>query len=383
MEATNFNNRSITRVHNKTRGIAGYLKIFNMVLIIFLINIIVSYAADERVLTDLFDTEAFRGSWRWFDKINWVGQILNVLISGFCFVSLFSLALQTIITLTYFSMRPFWDKVDTAKKESASVQLRGKNIPFGIGGMVKESFMPTKSGGLDSIFNLIFIFLPNVKQMSEMGDDRDNKLNDDDGLTTWFLKTFPQKVLLILLLSMGFNGTLMKAYGMVVDGCGVFTERVVNYQLDDLVTEIMDSGTNYSFNLADTTQRGEVMQDIAEDVYKQVLIATGVTDTIQKQGIGQRIQNQVRGQLTMGNLTEILTQNNTSFDDKPLTDEDLKYLRYNCVVNSDSTSSNGELIFNVDELSGMTGKLTYYIHITPYLSKRAQSHSYFEVDDNK
>ena len=96
--------------------------------------------------------------------------------------------------------------------------------------------------GIDSLINLFFIFLPNMKQKSEMGDDKEAGLTDDDTFTTWFIKTFPRKVGIMILLCAGFNGTLMQCYGMVVDAGGVIVQKVADYNLDDVVENVLNSG---------------------------------------------------------------------------------------------------------------------------------------------
>ena len=197
------------------------------------------FAEENKELTDLFDTEAFRGSWRWFDKVNWLGGILNMLISIFCFIALFSIALQIVVTLMYFSQKPFWDNVHNIKQENVGQGFAG--VP----GFIKGVGASKSGTGLDAFVNLIYIFLPDIKNYSEMGDNKDSKLNDDETVGTWLVKTLPRKILIMLLLSMGFNGSLLKCFGMVVDGLGVVTDRVATFQADKLVTNILNAGDNY------------------------------------------------------------------------------------------------------------------------------------------
>ena len=117
------------------------IKVSNGVLLAFItLELLAVYAfikmkfgiADDgdKVLTDLFNSEAFRGSWSWFNKLNFLGAILNGIISVICFISLFCLALQTIFTLSYFCSRNFWDHVDEVKIDQLSKEFLGMKDLF-------------------------------------------------------------------------------------------------------------------------------------------------------------------------------------------------------------------------------------------------------------
>ena len=340
---------------------------------------------DGKVLTDLFNSEAFRGSWKWFDKLNWLGAILNGIISIVCFISLFAIALQTVITLGYFVCRPFWDNVHKIKTENSQSQLFGKSIPFGLGGYIKETFMPTKTSGIDSLFNILYAFLPDIQAYSEMNDDKERSgLTDDDSLVTWFVKTFPRKVLIILMLSMGFNGTMMKCYGMVVDGLGVFTERFANYQLDATINRLLDSGSNFDFNLGDDkTNKGGTLEAICKKCYTSTLNSTGVTDASAKQQLGSSIQNSIKSQINDATVLGII-QANGHPEITSLTDDDWKYINYTVTINSDGNASGeGETVIDmssfinsVDILKNGDWKTNNKAHISFVLSKKAPMHDY-------
>lgn len=340
---------------------------------------------DGKVLTDLFSSEAFRGSWKWFDKLNWLGAILNGIISVFCFISLFAIVLQTVLTISYFAIRPFWDNVHQIKTDNATSQLFGKNIPFGMAGYIKETFQPSKTSGIDSLVNILYAFLPDVKAYSEMNDDKEKSgLSEDDTLVTWFVKTFPKKVLIILMLSMGFNGTLMKCYGMVVDGLGVFAERFANYQLDDTINRLLDSGSNFDFNLGDDkTNKGATLEAICKKCYTSTLSSTGVTDASAKQQLGSSIQNSIRSQLNDATVLQII-QTNGHPEVTSLTDDDWKYINYTVTVNSDGNASgNGETVIDmsnfinsVDILKNGDWQTNNKAHVSFVLSKKAPMHDY-------
>lgn len=358
------------------------IKVSNGVLLAFItLELLAVYAfikmkfgiADDgdKVLTDLFNSEAFRGSWSWFNKLNFLGAILNGIISVICFISLFCLALQTIFTLSYFCSRNFWDHVDEVKKDQLSKEFFGMKDLFsgGVGGAVSNK-------GIDSLINLFFIFLPNMKQKSEMGDDKEAGLTDDDTFTTWFIKTFPRKVGIMILLCAGFNGTLMQCYGMVVDAGGVIVQKVADYNLDDVVENVLNSGSNYQFSLSDDgTEKGKVLDGICKDVYRMAISKSGVTDTATKMKIGNAIESAVKSQVTDANMSSAVKTNGAKGDD--ITADDWQYIEYTATTNTSADTSPGSFTFNLsDYVTGGTWNTQYYVHITPVLKRKAQLHDY-------
>lgn len=342
-------------------------------------------ASENSILTDLFDTEAFRGSWRWFDKVNWIGGLLNAIISFVCFISLFTIALQIITTLAFFSNRIFWENVHEVKKANSTSTLFGKNIPFGLGGYISETFNPTKTSGVDALFNIFFAFLPDIQNISDMNDDREkNGLVEEDTVITWFVKTFPKKCLIILLLSAGFNGSLMKCYGMVVDGGGAALDRVANYQLADKVNNLLDSGSNFDFSLAsDGTAKGKMLEGIAKKAYTSVVSSTSVTDAAVKQQIGAKCQSLVKEAINDDVVRRALITNG-QVDSYTLSAEDWEYINYNMIVNSDgSSTSDGDIVIDLsmitsENMSG-TWESNQYLHISPILKKKAPSYNYLQT----
>lgn len=353
-----------------------FVKVISFIVFYQLVTTIlgISVTADDgSKLTDVFSYDALRGSSEWFTKINWVGQALNFIITIFSFIGVAGVSLQTVLTIAYFAGRSLWDNVSEIKKE-----YNGENI---LGGkkLFQDTFTNTKSGlGIDSLVRLFYIFIPDVKLYSEMGDTSKSKLNDDDNVVTYFVKTFPVKVFLILFLSMGFNGSLMQCYAMVVDGLGVFANEVVSINSEEFVENILSSGNNYEFGFAASGKPDDkVRQGVAKDIYR--IGASKATDngTENKTTMGKKIENQVRSMCTNAAIEALINSNagNIGEDYVKITDADWKYVKFE-VINSENTSTNAISIEADALLTGESSAKPYFnVYFT--LTRKAPSHNYF------
>lgn len=330
-------------------------------------------ASDDKILTDLFDSEATRGSWNWFTKFNTIGMVLNYIISLFCFIGIMSIAFQSIITIIYFVMRPFWDEVH----ERQSAHMNEKF--FGLGGGFKDAFNSVRGPGFfNAMITIAASFLPDIYQISEMNDNKAVAgLSDEDTIATWFVKTFPRKVLAILLLSMSFNGSLLKCYGLFVDGASAFMDRAVSYNTAALVNKWLDSGDNFEFSIGDDgTNMGKVQEAICSKIYSYALSKTGITDASLKQQIGANIQETVKNSLGTDGMVSLLVNNGQSAD-LTLSDEDWGYIKYTVTCNSDSSNGNSSWSIPLSQVvpSGEWNTESY-VHVTPILKRKAPTHDY-------
>lgn len=348
---------------------------FFALLFLFVFKFKIGLADDgDKILTDLFDSEAFRGSWSWFNKLNFLGYILNGIISVLCFISLFCVGVQIIFTLSYFAAPNFWKRVDELKKEQLSKEFFGVKdlINGGVGNMVS-------SRGIESLVNLFFIFLPNIKQLSEMGDNRESNINEDDTVMTWLIKTFPRKILIIILLCAGFKGTLMQCFGMVADAGGVIVQRIADYNLDEVIDNVLDSGNNYTFSLADDgSEKGEVLDDICHEVYKMAVAKSETKETAGRMKIGNAVESAVKAEVNDANMLSAVVNNGATADS--LSADDWKYIKLSMTTNTDSSTSPGSFTFCLsDYVEGGSWSTNYYVHVTPVLKKKAQIKDYINT----
>ena len=249
-------------------------KLINTILIWFLVSMattIIAIAADNGELTDFFYIEGARGSTKWIEDFDFLGHAMQYLISAVCIIVIFFIIFQKILTISYFCLREFWDNVHEVKQ--SHVGGSGK-IPFGLQGYFEDAIGGKKSSGIDSVFHLIFIFIPDMYMLSEMGsiEKGNSRLTKEDTVFSWLIKTGPSTIFGLLLLYMGFNGSLMKCYAMVVEGLGVVGERVASANSKEFVTKLLNSGDEYRFSLdVEGTDGGYLRQDIANKIYTEIL----------------------------------------------------------------------------------------------------------------
>lgn len=212
--------------------------------------------------------------------------------------------------------------------------------------------------------------------MSEMKEG--SKFDKDTTFSTWILRTAAPTVLGLLLLSMGFNGSLMKCYGMVVNGFGVVADRVATANSEQFVNNILDSGDSYSYSLAGTGKASDVLrQDIARDLDRKCLakVPSDSRNTALKNTMGKNIESLVRAQFTNENISNHLTNQQGAMAND-LTEADYEYVKCDLYVNGES-DPNAIYSFPVSDVTGGTSDETVNVFIT--LEKRAPSYNYVDL----
>ena len=303
--------------------------------------------ADES-LTDIFTTKAFQGSWEVINKFNWVGFLLNFAISAICILGLASIFIQKMVTLLYLSSRNFFDTVYEVKQQSKGTAF------FGFKGLADNISKGNVGVGFDAIVGVFYSVIPNIKAYSDFNPERmQYGLKEDDNVATYMLKTLLPTVLLIFFFSMGFNGTLAKTYGMVVNGFSAAADRVVDMNAEAVVNRIFSAGEKYTFTLgSNNTPEGELAEKIAKSVYSKVLARLDILDTETRMLVGKNVETWVWDRVLGGSWANAKKQleaivnnfeSNTSSPGyaKVISDSDVKALSYEIIVNTDTTSKFG------------------------------------------
>lgn len=358
--------------------------------------------ADEANLTDIFATDAFRGSWDVIQKFNFVGLAMNWIISVFCLIGLFLLLVQKMSTILYLSGRVTFDTVHELKNEG-----KGQKV-FGFPTMAKSVYSGNYGTGLDAIIGFLLTLVPDFKEYSDYSDKASGQynLNDDDTMSTWAMKTLFPTVMTIFFLSIGFSGTLFKAYGMVVDGLAVAMDRVVDVDLGYYVDRTLSNGTSYQY-ASESNARGKFKKRVFNNVYGKVLSKSSSLSTDVKQTVGKNIEDKVISKLTAENIKGAVGSTGNSFvgtndemDSTAAGLTDWGNLEFQAVISTQSTAAVGELTGNgvsdgkgtaisLEDLFG-TGSTqntvgsdqTYYLHVR--VSKKSGSGKmYFNLNNKK
>lgn len=339
----------------------------------------------DHELTDLFYTQAFSGAWSVFSKFNWLGWLMQFIISAFCLIGIFLTMYQMLVTLLYLSSRTTFDRIHEIKNAG-----KGGKI-LGLPNLFKDTIVTANNGtGLDAILSFFLSLMPDVKAYSDYSEDRRSyNLQDDDTVTTYMLKKSLPTIMIVFFFSIGFNGTLFRAYGMLVDAMGTAAAEVVSTDLTKTVTKWMNSGKAYKFAYdADGSEFGKFRQKMAEEMYTATLAKTDDLSTNAKLYIGQTIESYINQNVTISEgSNKVGSVEVPGFDGS---DADCKNLQVKVVINATQkyagSTTNSEVTgqgVSMDNF-GITGDSAkkYYMHI--FITKKANSNTtnYFQVDED-
>jgi hypothetical protein len=358
------------------------LKLFFVVLCLTVVVLSVfgsfeAFAASDS-LTDLFATKSFRGSGEALEKMDVLGMVLHYIISWFSFLGLCLVLYQKFVTLLYLSSRNTFDTIYDIKMNKMKGGLAGFKGLFDV---VKSGEGPS-GGGFDVFITFVYGLLPNVKAYSDYADEKvraNSKLDETDGPTQYMLKTAIPTVMLIFFLTIGFSGTLGKAYGMVVEGMATAADNLVSKNLAAYVNKMIISGEAYQFTLATRgTEDAKMADKIARDVYALILSATDSPNEEYRQLVGKAVEDNVLAQMLGGSsdqFGEISPSNGSTMTnfwptisgkaqantrdgrytaENPLVldDDKAKGVTYKTYTNIDSTPTvpQGEFTFNLKQI---------------------------------
>lgn len=336
-------------------------KKYSTVLYAFIIILLCLLLSPKHVfaaeLTDLFDTVAFYGSMEVIKKFNWLGKLIQFIISSFSLLGLFLICYQRLITLLYLSGKNTFDNVYDIKEAG-----KGQAF-FGMKPMIGKTWNAEYGTGLDAFVGFGLSLLPNVKAYSDYNpQNMTYNLKEEDTCTTYMLKVAIPTIMLIFFFAIGFNGTLWRAYGNVVDAMATAAENVVDVNLSVIVDRAMNSGSNYKFHFDDDkSEYGKLKQDAAEKAYKLILKETKDLSTDNKMTIGTSVENIIEKE--MGNMSSFYSK----FEGDDSADSDAKKYSVSTTMNYTSkgyTNDNKRMYDIVIKSSdvGMTGD-TKFVHI--------------------
>lgn len=329
-----------------------------------------SYADSLTGVSDIFNMEAFVGNTKWFEKLNWVGAIVQAFISIGGWVAAIVVAAQLMITLIYFGSPNLWDNVYEVKQSKRGlITYTAGLFPTG-----KDKFFGNISNGSDIIIDYLILCAPNVKRYSENAD------GEYESIGTWFMSTFFKKCILLLAISMMINGSFMKLYTLVVDGLGVAAERFVETDSEAIVNRLLNTGANYEFTLGATGKGFDSVQgDIATKIYKEIIKTSNNVDTDSKYSIGSSIENFVKKNYNKAD--SVRDKVIGVADDYVMTEADWERVSVKVVMNGTSNSTNG-LDISASDLGlddSTDSSKRRYIHLYLQAGRALDTTKYFSV----
>lgn len=337
--------------------------------------------------TDIFYTNSFRGAFSWVKKLDWVGMLVQMVIS--CF-SLFGVALLTIRIMTsmlYLSAKGMWEEVHDLKSAGGESE---KDF-LGLFGMAK-SWAKGKSGtGLDAVVGAVLMILPDVKKYSDFGEKAGGDFSDDMSISQYMLKIALPTIMTVFFFAMGFNGTLFQALAVTVDAMGTVADRAVSVNYSGFVDDLINSGTGYQFVFAaEGTGEGKLKQQIAKDVYGRCVSQIKGANPQQLYALGQNVENWVSETgLTQGieNSKQISEKVRGGLDGDSR-DQYMSMLGFDIVINGSAEAEGcatlkldtSEAFSNVEGLLDAAGQREQYLHL--YIKQsRDSANNYFNTDD--
>ncbi len=292
----------------------------------------------EKPLTELFSMTAFSGSWAVFEKFNWLGKMLNFCISAFCLVGLVLVVIRFTLTILYKSNESIFDRVYELKATGKGQKAAG--IPA----MLKEVGNGNYGVGADVILGFVLSLMPNVKQYSDYNPEKMAfNLKEDDTITTYVLKMSLPTIMTIFFFSIGFNGTLWRAYGNVVDAMATAAEGACEVQLAGYVEKAMNAGSYYKFSFDTKNEWGGFQESIAKDMYNQMLLKSEDLSSAVMRSMGAKVQEAV-GSISREQVAMYTERNLNGTNYKSLKDysEQAKNLTKNVDINNNAESFESE-----------------------------------------
>lgn len=358
---------------------------FVMLLLVWLSSNVVVVHADN--FTDVFYTNSFRGSFEWFKKLDWIGMIVQAVISIFSLVGVSLIVIRVMTSMLYLSARGLWEEVHDLKQGGES-----EMYDFGFISMAK-SWAKGKAGtGLDAIFGAVLLLLPDVKKYSDFGERSGQSFDEDISISQYILKIALPVVLAVFFFAMGFNGTLMKGLAVTVDAMGTAADKAVSVNYSGFVEDLVNSGLGYKFTFEmDGTEKGKLEQAIAKDLYGRIISEVRGANQAQLYQIGINVQTYIEDNFENSvvesrQIAESVREGLTAENG----DQFYGLLSHNIVVNTSATASTDDpgvmsvsstdLLNGVEGIDASTSDYVKYYHIFVWQSTNTNDY-YFNFDD--
>lgn len=274
------------------------------VALVVLYNLPIYGFADTKPVsfTDLFSTTAFSGSMEIIQKLNWVGWILNGIITVTCFLGAVFVVIVTVFSILYLAGSPLFDAVAEVKKAGKGT---GK---AGFSGMFKEVSQGNWGSGLDVVFGFILMLIPDVRRISDYREGSTKyRLNaEEDTIAQYLLKVGFHRILVIFFCAIGFSGTLWQGFAKCADAMAYTADRIVSVNLTGYIDNLVAQMQYYTFEFDATgTNYGDLMQSIAKDTYVQVLKKCPGADDDVKALLGKNIENWINSNFYAGSESDV------------------------------------------------------------------------------
>lgn len=337
------------RPHRSTRTVSPTFIAALLFLTVFTLMVASRFvAASAEGFTDVFYTNSFRGSFEWFKKMDWLGMVVQAVISVFSLVGVSLIIIRIMTSMLYLSAKGLWEEVHDLKQSGGESEM----YDLGLINMAK-TWAKGKSGtGLDAILGAVLVLLPDVKRYSDFGEKSGQNFDADTSISQYMLKIALPTVLAVFFLAMGFNGTLVKGLAVTVDAMGTVADHAVSVNYSGFIDDLVNSGTGYKFmSVNDGSQAGKVTAGVQKEVYGKIVSKVRGIDSAQLYAIGQHLE---QNELTKENILSAIKASPRIDDavksglDQDGGDRYWELIEYNVTLGgSAATSEQGAISFTV------------------------------------
>lgn len=386
---------------NRSRRSSWLITTFLALSVILLMGIFASMSvavghADN--FTDIFYTNSFRGAFDWIKKLDWVGMIVQCVISCFSLFGVALLVIRIMTSMLYLSAKGMWEEVHDLKSSGGESE---KDF-IGLFGMAK-TWASGKSGtGLDAIIGAVLVLLPDVKKYSDFGEKSGGKFEEDINITQYMLKIALPTVMTVFFFAMGFNGTLFQALAVTVDWMGTMADKAVSVNYAGFTEDLINRTNGYQFAYkVEGTNTGKLKYQIAKDVYGRAVSQIDSPNPNQLSTMGKNIEEWLDGVLPTEPGGEAIEQSKqisekvkAGLNEASTRDRYMPYLGYDIVTNY-TAEMPGAVSFSLGAdgaLAGLGGdtdnsgivavdsERTHYLHL--YVKQTTDFNgNYFNLDD--
>lgn len=303
--------------------------------------------------TDVFNTQSFRGSFEWFRHMDWLGTVVQAVISIFALLGTCLIVIRIMTSMLYLSAKGLWEEVHDLKQSSGESEM----YDLGLLNMAK-SWAKGKGGytGIDAIMGAILTLLPDVKRYSDFGEKSGQKFEEDTSVSQYMLKILLPTVLSVFFLAMAFNGTLVKGLAVTVDAMGTIADKAVSVNYSGFVEDLVNSQTGYKFIAgADGTKAGDFVQSVQTEVYGKVVSRVRGVNQNQLYTIGQTVESTLSRDALTSAIAAAQGLDPTvkaAFDDGNPDDYYWELIDADVVVGGSKADREGVLSYSVSELMG-------------------------------
>lgn len=226
-----------------------------------------------------------------------IGHLISMLISVVCLVALWIKIAEIMLTVLVRAVPQFFEKVHNYQRDVAD-----SSGYMGIGRATpKKLFGGQTKVGITNILAFALLLIPDVVAMTPYAEENIGKginksLTQEDTVVDYLIKSFIPNTAIILILAMAYQGYIWMFMGQVVEGLGVFGQKIAYMNTAGWIESRLNASENYSFNALGMSGKplDELRENVATDIYNQIIRDTKIHEQSDVYKTGQELAGQVK-----------------------------------------------------------------------------------------